>query len=162
MVARRKRAAIVLVALVTALGSLAFVGFGQDAYGQDGGEDGREAAGDAVAASAGVFTEEQAELGAEIYAASCAGCHGAALGGGFGPRLRPLDPSVYLDQPLSVVFAYMRASMPYDAPGSLAVEDYAAVLAYVLQESGYPYGEEPLPADDKALDAIVLDEAPAE
>ncbi len=162
MVARRKRAAIVLVALVIALGALAFAGYGQDDYGQDADQDGREAAGDALPASAGVFTEEQAELGAEIFAASCAGCHGADLGGRSGPRLQPLNPSVYLDQPLSVVFTYMRERMPRNAPGSLADEDYAAVLAFVLREGGYPYGEEPLPADDEALDAIVLDEAPAD
>ena len=162
MVERPKRAAGVVLALMMALGALAFAGYGQDPYGQEPGVgDGPDAAKMRLA-SDGAYTEEQADLGAEIYAASCAGCHGGSLEGGFGPRLQPLDPFVYLDQPVAVPFAFMREAMPFDAPGSLADEDYAAVLAYVLRENGYPPGEEPLPTDDEALDLIVLDELPAE
>ena len=112
--------------------------------------------------STGVFTEEQADQGAEAFAHHCAGCHGAALEGGFGPRLVPLDPFVYDGEPLSKPFAFMRTEMPFDAPGSLEDDAYLVILAFILRENGYPSGDEPLSADDDALARFMLDDPPAE
>ena len=115
-----------------------------------------------VPVSSGVFTLEQAEVGREAYAESCARCHGADLSGGVGPRLAPFDRFAFRDAPLSRPFEIMRTEMPFDAPGSLGDEVYAAILAYVLHENGYVNGPEPLPADTEALNTFVLDAPPAD
>jgi mono/diheme cytochrome c family protein len=115
-----------------------------------------------VPVSTGVFTLEQAESGREAYARSCARCHGADLSGDVGPSLAPLDRFAFRDAPLSRLFEIMRTEMPFDAPGSLDPEVYAAILAYVLHENGYPGGPDPLPVDTEALDGFVLDTPPAD
>lgn len=116
-----------------------------------------------VPVSIGVFSEEQAELGAEAFAQHCARCHGVSLGGGMGPRLVPLDPGVYRGEPLAKPFAFMRTQMPLDAPGSLEHDTYLEILTFILRENGYPTGDEPLSAeDDDALAQYLLDDPPAE
>jgi mono/diheme cytochrome c family protein len=117
---------------------------------------------DVVPASSGVYTVEQAEAGREAYAAHCARCHGAELGGGFGPALAPLDWAQFGDRPLAHVFRIMTTEMPFDAPGSLDDDVYAAILAFVLEENGYDGGPEPLPSELEALAHIVLDALPAD
>jgi S-disulfanyl-L-cysteine oxidoreductase SoxD len=146
---KRLGGALVALAWIAGATSLALV-FGQ----ADGGS--------AIPVSTGVYDDEQADVGREAFARHCASCHGADLSGGFGPRLVPLDPFVYRDQPLSRPFEFIRTQMPFDAPGSLEDEVYAAILAHVLRENGYPSGADPLPADPEALAAFVLDDPPVE
>jgi len=49
--------------------------------------------------------------------------------------------------------------MPKDDPGSLSPEEYSAIISYMLRESGYPAGEEDLPADTRSLRGIGLEAA---
>ncbi len=116
---------------------------------------------DATPASHGVFTAEQAERGAETFAASCAGCHGADLSGDFGPRLVPLDPWRWSDAPLSELYAFVRSNMPFGAPGSLSDEAYLDLIAFLVRENGHPPGDAPLVADSEFLSSVVLDDPPA-
>ena len=44
--------------------------------------------------------------------------------------------------------------MPLDARGALATEQYVDILAYILQENGFPAGEGDLVADPEALAGI--------
>jgi mono/diheme cytochrome c family protein len=118
-------------------------------------------AAEAVPVSSGIFTEAQAEAGLVAFVQHCAGCHGAELQGGFGPRLAPLDPFQFRDRPLALLYTFMRTQMPFDAPGSLDDERYAAILAHVLVRNGYPFGLEPLPADPDDWPAFMLDDPPA-
>jgi hypothetical protein len=115
-----------------------------------------------VGVSTGVFTEEQAAAGAEAFAQHCAGCHGAELGGGFGPTLAPLDRFQFSDAPLSRLFDLMRTQMPFSDPGSLDADTYLSILTFVLSENGYPSGDEPLSDADEAIASYVLDAPPAE
>lgn len=114
------------------------------------------------AVSTGVFTDEQAETGADAFALHCAHCHGAALQGGMGPRLAPLDPGVYRGEPLARPFEFMRTQMPFNAPGSLEDGTYLAILAFILRENGYAIGDVPLSTEDDALRRYVLDDPAAE
>ena len=45
---------------------------------------------------------------------------------------------------VSIMFNVIAAKMPADAPASLARQDYAAVMAYILERNGYPAGAHPL------------------
>jgi hypothetical protein len=41
--------------------------------------------------------------------------------------------------------------MPQDRPGSLSAEEYAAIVAYLLQLNGRAAGDRELPADEALL-----------
>ncbi len=45
------------------------------------------------------------------------------------------------NRPLSVLFEKMRKEMPTNRPGSLATTTYLDLLAFILQQNGYPGGE---------------------
>ena len=90
-----------------------------------------------------LYTAGQAQAGAMVFAQSCATCHGSALEGGMGPALkgaafgeRAIAQSLTAQSLLDVA-AY---TMPQSNPGSLKPEDYNAVVAYILQQNGYPAG----------------------
>ncbi len=52
------------------------------------------------------------------------------------------------------LFELLRTTMPNDDPGRLTRDEYAAVIAYLLQLNGYPAGERSLPVDAAALERI--------
>jgi hypothetical protein len=57
---------------------------------------------------------------------------------------------------LDDLFYIVRTQMPYSAPGSLAKQQYADVVAFVLQMNGYPAGEAELTPSAAALKKITL------
>ena len=46
--------------------------------------------------------------------------------------------------------------MPEDGPGRLTDEEYVDVVAYLLDANSYPAGDQELPAEKVALDAIMI------
>ena len=113
----------------------------------------------ALRASAGVYSQAQAERGAALYARHCARCHGDALEGT--DVAQPLTGQAFLDnwtgQPVAALVERIRASMPLDDPGALDRPASADVAAVVLQANGYKPGPAPLPADLDALQDLFLD-----
>ena len=79
----------------------------------------------------GVFTEEQAKRGADVYAEKCAMCHGDSLGGvESAPALT--GPAFYANwegETLNALFERIRMSMPQDNPGSLSRTQNAEIIA---------------------------------
>ena len=57
-------------------------------------------------------------------------------------------------RPLAELFSYLKSNMPQDNPGSLADDDYASVVAFILQLNAMPAGEKSLPGDSLALAKI--------
>lgn len=104
----------------------------------------------------GVYTEPQARRGREVYARSCSGCHAEDLRGkGTAPSL--VEESfmfLWEDMPLGELFERTRTRMPSDRPGSLAAQDYADVIAFILQKNGMPAGPQELETSAEALKAI--------
>jgi len=104
----------------------------------------------------GVYTEEQATRGAEVYAGKCAMCHGDSLGGV--EAAPPLTgPSFYANwegESLNALFERIRMSMPLDNPGSLSRAQNADVLAHMLKIGGYPAGNAPIDGQAGTLTAI--------
>ncbi len=107
-----------------------------------------------------VFTADQARRGRQVYGASCATCHGAALEGTAAPALagpaflrrwRPPERSA------ADLFYVLQTSMPKLSMGSLARDDYAAVFAYLLQRNGLPAGPQRFDASDSLLRMIRFD-----
>jgi mono/diheme cytochrome c family protein len=68
-------------------------------------------------------------------------CHGAALEGAAGPALigQALAPAAS-NYTVGAIFSEIAQQMPAGNPGSLTHDQYAAVMAYILDKNGYPAG----------------------
>ena len=110
----------------------------------------------------GIYTEPQARHGQQVGRAPCGLCHGTKMNGVPddndmvpGPALsRVKFLRVWEGRSLGVLYAYTHMTMPQSNPGFLPPEDYAAIIAYMLELSGAPAGETELPADVEALSLI--------
>lgn len=108
----------------------------------------------------GVYSASQAEEGAQVYARSCASCHGRMLGGTFEtPGLTGKFVANWSRRPLGDLYDYVGRAMPQFAPGTLTPEDDARLMAFLLKANGMPAGTTPLPADSAALHAIIFEPA---
>jgi cytochrome c len=89
--------------------------------------------------------------GRSVFEENCAACHGDKGVGGIKDRLAGGQGSLASEMPVKTVgsfwpyattlFDYIHRAMPYQAPGSLSVDDTYAVAAYILNLNGI------LPAD---------------
>jgi len=106
----------------------------------------------------GVYTQEQARDGAEIYKSACAVCHGETLYGSWEiPPLKGLFMANWRGASVGALYDYIGRAMPQMAPGSLSPEDNARLVAFLLKENGMPAGPTALPADQIALDRLRID-----
>ena len=119
------------------------------------------AAAEGTGVSTGVFTEEQATRGGEIFASRCSGCHGAKLQGGMGPQLNPINDAWH-GMSLASLYRFVSQNMPFGAPGSLEPQQYADVISFVLSQNGFPAGEAELPPDAEQLEQFTIDAPSAE
>jgi mono/diheme cytochrome c family protein len=94
----------------------------------------------------GVYTAAQADQGEQLSVAHCFACHEArrwaGLVGGWSER------------PVRELYQFIRTTMPRDNPRSLSREEYAAVVAYILELGGAAAGATSLPSDDDSLGRI--------
>ena len=105
------------------------------------------------------YTETQFESGAALYTAHCASCHGVSLSGGSAPALtgalfqRSWSQENATTSDLSFI---MSSTMPPQATGSLAADEYLNILAYLLGSNGVLPGTEALAGDRAYLSRIVM------
>ena len=105
----------------------------------------------------GAFTADQAERGKAGFDGVCQRCHGAALTGseGNGPVLKgPAFLAHWDKDTLGSLWVKIRDTMPLGVPGTLTDEVKLQILAYVLQQNGFPAGATELPGDVNALEEI--------
>jgi cytochrome c len=108
-----------------------------------------------------VFTVQQAEQGARVYAMRCAMCHGARLEGSVEtPGLTGKFVANWAGRPIGDLYDYLGRAMPQPAPGSLSPEDNLRLLAFLLHANGAPGGTVPLRADSPALRTQMFATAP--
>ncbi len=95
------------------------------------------------------YTAEQAERGRAAYEQTCAMCHGEHLDDGpLGAPLKgPLFIGKFGGKSADTLYTVASTTMPSAAPGSLAADVYAALVAYLLEQNDIVAGEQPLPAD---------------
>ena len=96
-----------------------------------------------------LYTADQATRGSLAYYKNCSMCHGPLLdgqsGGYSGPALKGsdfADPSY--DFHVGDIFNFVAKLMPADSPGRLSHEDDVEVMAFILQQNGYPAGSKEL------------------
>jgi mono/diheme cytochrome c family protein len=86
------------------------------------------------------YTPEQVEIGAAVFATSCASCHGDRGQGG-GPDA-PEAPALIEPRALTgfrhvqELYEFVYDSMPQDVPSSLPTDQYWAVVAWLLSQNG--------------------------
>jgi mono/diheme cytochrome c family protein len=106
-----------------------------------------------------LYTGGQAQQGAVLYASQCAACHGAQLEGIAGPALTGPDfHQMAAAQHLTAksLLDVISTTMPMTAPGKLTPDQYASLVAFILQRSGYPAGDKPLSKDSANLSNLDL------
>lgn len=95
------------------------------------------------------FTPEQAEQGSRIYQQSCATCHLPDLQGAFeAPALTGNNfTRNWSNRAVTELLDLMRRTMPPQAPGSLSIDDYASLGAFLLRSNNQPAGSVALDFD---------------
>ena len=98
-----------------------------------------------------VYSAAQAKQGLAVYDRECASCHD---GGTMGPELWG-DEFVksWKDKSMSALFDRIDQTMPAESPGILSDEQVLSVIAYLLQQNGFPAGDKTL-ADVKSLASV--------
>lgn len=94
-----------------------------------------------------LFTADQAQAGATVYVQACASCHGAALESGTAPTLKGAafaERAAAQGMTAQSLYDVVAFTMPQVDPGGLTPEQYTAVVAFILQQNGYPAGAAPL------------------
>lgn len=103
----------------------------------------------AQSAKPALYTDAQTTAGAQVYASSCAACHGTQLEGVAAPALKGAafgEMAAAQSLTVATLLEVIVNTMPQSEPGSLKPEEYAAVTAYILQQNGYPAGTTALAA----------------
>ena len=99
----------------------------------------------------GVYTDAQAKRGQQTYAGSCMSCHTPTSHQG------STFTQNWDQHPLYALFSYVSTQMPQDNPGSLAPNDAADVVAYLLKIYSMPAGTIELAPDTAAMRKILID-----
>jgi mono/diheme cytochrome c family protein len=112
----------------------------------------------------GVYTTAQAGRGKAIYTAECQSCHGERLGGGFDaaeqvPALKRGDFGLSR-RDLNNLYGFVLESMPRNEPGNLSAANAVDVIAYILQQNGFPAGGTDLVPDPSVLETILIVKKP--
>lgn len=148
MTARGTRAALLAACAASILGAASLLGTAT-LTAQAGAKNARD----------GVFTADQALRGKSGYDGVCARCHGVPLTGsqGNGPTLKgPAFLAHWDKDTLGSLYTKIRDTMPLNTPGTLTDEVKLQILAYVLEQNGFPAGTTELPAEVSALEDIVV------
>jgi mono/diheme cytochrome c family protein len=103
----------------------------------------------------GIYSEDQAKRGADLYALNCARCHGATLDGSYDvPSLRGGFVARWAGSSLERLVDYVYRAMPLHQPGALSRETDADIIAYILAQNRFPAGATDISADVKVLSHI--------
>jgi mono/diheme cytochrome c family protein len=102
----------------------------------------------------GIYTDEQSARGRDVYLGSCKSCHApeSHTGATFAKWWR--------GKRLSDLFGFISTRMPKNDPGSLAPDDVADVMAYLLKMNQMPVGSAELPADADSLKKFRIETKP--
>ena len=104
---------------------------------------------DSTSTLTGVYTQEQAKRGREVYLNLCKSCHLPSTGDSFAGR--------WGGKTLLDLFNYIYEMMPDNNPRSLDETSEADVIAYLMQSTGMPVGTREIPIAPDSLKAIRID-----
>jgi mono/diheme cytochrome c family protein len=103
----------------------------------------------------GVYTAAQAERGRTAFENHCSECHHADLSGGEGPALIGSSFMVKWEmQSVERLFHKIRDTMPEAGSSQVSEADKLDIVAYILQQNGYPAGNAELKDTNGGLAAL--------
>ena len=82
------------------------------------------------------YTQDQVTAGDQVYAASCANCHGARGEGSADSPLLVGPRALTGFRDAQELYDFMVESMPQDQPASLPADQYWSVVAWMLAQNG--------------------------
>jgi mono/diheme cytochrome c family protein len=90
----------------------------------------------------GVYSNDQAKRGQDLYTAQCVACHGEMLEGAVGPALTGDDfLADFGGHPVKDLVDKIQNTMPQQTPGTLTHAQAIDLAAYVLKADKYPAGQ---------------------
>jgi len=110
----------------------------------------------------GVFTAAQSRRGELQYMNTCKRCHQRDLAGDFVEDAPPLVGDEFLANwaqwTVGDLFEFLTTEMPPKKKDrrDLTAEDYADVLAFILEKNGFPAGQKELPPETDSLVTIEM------
>lgn len=104
----------------------------------------------------GIYTDEQAKRGEELYVKNCSSCHAENLqGDGFAA---PLTGQAFMSNwdglTVGDLFERARISMPPDKPESVTRDAKVDIVTYVLKFNQFPSGKAELERETEKLKQI--------
>jgi len=95
-----------------------------------------------------LFTDAQAGAGKQLFSDKCALCHGQNLEGRVGPSLKgKMFLPKQAGHTVADIFRIISQNMPATMPGTLSHDEYVKIMAFLLQQNGYPAGNSELTFD---------------
>ena len=111
-------------------------------------------------ATDGIYSAEQSARGAAVYDAHCVMCHAVGMTGGAGsPAIVGRGFMIgWARESVGALLDNLRATMPTGQAGALSDQQYADVLATILEANGFPASPDgvELPTDPAALEDVTL------
>lgn len=106
----------------------------------------------------GVYTEEQATKGKQVYTDQCSACHGdMPTGTANAPGLAGDDfMADFNGATMGELYARIFDTMPANDPGKMKPEEIVAVMAFLGSANKWPAGQKELSADKAALALIKI------
>ena len=105
----------------------------------------------------GVYTTAQADRGKAVYSTHCSRCHGDDLAANAN---YPLAGERFMDhweeRTLEHLLRRIRDTMPPGNAGSVDLREKRDVMAYLLQQNGFPAGTAELAQSDDGLEALQI------
>ncbi|MFN2446450.1 MAG: c-type cytochrome [Vicinamibacterales bacterium] len=136
MKSRNSHLLTVFVATLVALAAGTIAGAGQEA---------------AKTVNDGVFSTDQAGRGQKAFESRCTTCHEPSR------FIGPDFVKQWSGQPLHALYDVMQSTMPEDNPGSLQPQQYADIVAFILQLNNFPVGSEELKGTEEAMKAVKME-----
>ena len=103
----------------------------------------------------GIYTKEQADGARAQFDKICAECHSFTVATKKKPKDKPLGDDPFFEEwtgrPISELVSLIHMTMPDDGSADVTEEEAANLVAYVLQQNGYPAGSAPLAKDSAAI-----------
>ena len=118
---------------------------------------------DPLTTATGVFSEAQSRRGELCYLNICRECHERNLMGGGYDDIPPLKGEAFLSNwdtwTVGDLFDYMQNEMPPKRKNRVGItsENYADILAYILEQNGFPKGDAELLPDFEPLSLIEIE-----
>ncbi len=108
------------------------------------------------------FDRAQIAHGKSLYGSNCAKCHGANMQGITAPALSgpAFAPATGSHLTIGGIYTYMSTNMPADRPGKLKDDEYADLMAYLLNANGYAPGSAKMTGDSARGSTMLLNAGP--